>query len=148
MELYHFNTNDFMTSSTVKDKSLATLIKELDTQISLFVRLNAADENGTIKCISCDDKVFWVDSDCCHYKDRNNMATRFHLPNLAPGCKDCNRYNKDFHISEWTKKIGTYQAQRLGLLSKSLLKWTRPELEEMILDYRDKVAKIRKEKNL
>lgn len=130
-----------------KQKSLATLIKTLDTQVSLFVRLNAADDNGTVKCISCDEKLWYLDADCCHFIDRANIATRFHLPNLAPGCKDCNRYNPVWHLNIWETKLGE-TAFELRELGSTLMKYTRPELEEMILTYTEKVKELKKQKGL
>lgn len=137
-----------MTYKVEKTKSLATLIAELDTQISLFVRMNACDGNGTVECISCGEKLWFLDADCCHFKDRQHMGTRFYLPNLAPGCKECNRFNPVEHLNQWEFIMPKEQRWDLEKRSRSLMKWTRGEIQDLILDYRDKVANLRKEKNL
>lgn len=131
-----------------KAKSLSVLIAELDTQLSLYVRLNAADAYGTIRCISCDDRVWWKEAECCHFKDRKHMGTRFYLPNLAAGCHNCNCYEKESHIETWENKLTALQIDDLNNRARSLMKWTKYEIEQLILDYRDKVAKLRKEKNI
>lgn len=66
-----------------KPKSLSSLIKEADTQMSLFVRLSAADERGAVICVSCGARLYWSDADCAHYIDRGCMATRYDLTNLG-----------------------------------------------------------------
>ncbi len=136
--------------STKKDKpkSLSTLRDEADEWISKFVRLNAADANGTIKCISCNESVYWVDADCCHYEKRDNMGTRFYLLNLAPGCKDCNRHNEEFHLAEWGKKLTEEMKIHLAFLAHGTQKFMRFELEELIIEYKEKVAQLRKSKGL
>lgn len=137
-----------MMKTKVKEKKLGAYIKELDGLVSLFVRLSAADDQGTVSCISCGERLWWADSDCCHYKDRDNMGTRFYLPNLAPGCQPCNRFSHYDHITEWKRKLTNRQQNDLEFRSRSLMKFTRTELEEMIEDYKVKVAALRKQKNL
>lgn len=132
----------------VKTEKLGALIKKLDTQVSLFVRLNAADHNGTVRCISCNEGIFWKEADTAHFKDRDNMATRFYLPNLAPSCQQCNRFDHYEHIMKWFLKMDFVTHDDLDQRSRSLYKFTRPELEEMIEDYKEKVKAIRKLKGL
>lgn len=131
-----------------KEEKLSSLIKKLDTQVSLYVRLNAADQNGTVKCISCNDKLFWSEADTAHYQDRDNMATRYYLPNLAPACQNCNRFNHYQHIRLWDEKYTAQERSDLRQKAKSMMKFTRPELEEMIRDFTEKVKAIRKQKGL
>lgn len=131
-----------------KEKSLSTLIKEADEQVSLFVRMSAADDTGTISCVCCGERVFWKDADCAHYKDRDNMATRFWLPNLGAASRDCNRFDHYNHIARWTANMGHSEATHLNVVSHSLMKYTRKELEELIEDYKAKNAELRKKKGL
>ncbi len=129
-------------------KSLSVLRDELDVWVSQYVRLNAANNEGTVTCISCNEKLFWKDADCCHYMSRDYMPTRFYIPNLEPGCKDCNRFNKEFHITEWEKKLDDYTKARLQVKAHGLQKYMRHELTDMIEEYKENVSKLRKEKGL
>ena len=131
-----------------KEKSLGALIKKVDEQVSLYVRLTAADQFGAITCISCGQRVFWKDAHCCHFKDRYNMATRFFLPNLAAGCVDCNVYNHYEHITMWQNKLSPAILNMLDERSHSLYKFTRPELEDLLNEFTEKVAQRRKQKGL
>jgi len=131
-----------------KQKGLSVLRDEADKQVSLFVRLNAADANGTVTCISCNESLFWKDAQCCHYENRDNMGTRFYLPNLAPGCEDCNCYNKEFHITEWGKKLTEEMKIHLAFIAHGTQKFMRFELQEIVDLYTDKVKELRKSKSL
>lgn len=130
-----------------KPDSLSTLIKKADDVVSLFVRLNAADDNGTVSCISCGCRLWYLDADCCHFISRQNMATRFLLLNLAPGCQECNRYNPVFHLNTWEAKLGD-TAHELRVYGKSLMKWTRVDLTGLIEEYSNKVKQLKQQKHL
>lgn len=132
----------------MKQDSLSTLIKKADEVVSLFVRLNAADENGTVKCISCDESFFWKDVDCAHFKDRDNMGTRYYLPNLAPGCRECNRFDHYWHIEQWEKKLTPEMLVHLNFIAHGMQKYTRHELLELIETYTEKVKHLKKIKHL
>lgn len=130
----------------VKDPSLSklpTLIKELDGLVSKYVRMSAADEKGFVSCISCGVRLYWPDSDCAHFINRDNMATRFYLPNLAPACLTCNRHNPVDHLNKWEEKLGPL-AGELKSMGRSLQKWTRPEILGMIEEYRVLVSQLKK----
>lgn len=131
-----------------KTEKLGALIKKLDVQVSLFVRLNTADQNGTVRCISCNDKMFWSDADTAHLKDRDNMATRWYLPNLAPACASCNRFDHYNHIAMWERKLTEKELYMLNMKSHSFMKPSRPELEELIIEFTEKVRVLRKQKVL
>lgn len=131
-----------------KQKSLSTLIREADTQISLFVRLSAADERGTVTCVSCGARLYWSDADCAHYIDRGHMATRYDLTNLAPACQDCNRFNPENHKEKFSEYIiSTYGGPALIVLETSkhiATKWMRHELEELIEKLKEEVKVLKK----
>lgn len=131
-----------------KEKSLSVLIKELDDVVSEYVRINAADATGTITCISCDARVWWRDSDCAHFVDRRNMATRFLTLNLAAACQDCNRFNEDEHKKAWARKLGAAKVLALETMGRSLMKHTRFEIEQLTEVFKAKVSLLRKAKHL
>lgn len=131
-----------------KAKSLSKLRDEADEWISKYVRLMASDEYGTIVCISCEDRVWWKEAECCYYKNREHMGTRFYLPNLAAGCHNCNCFEKESHIETWGNKMTYIQLKDLETRSRSLMKWTRGEISDLIIEYKEKVANLRKLKGL
>lgn len=132
----------------IKLKSTSTLIKKIDDQVSLFVRMNAADETGTVSCISCDNRMWWKESDCAHFQHRADMGTRWMLKNLAPACIGCNRFNPDFHLEEWSKKMDEHTRLMLLMTAKSMVKFTKFELTELLEFWTKEVSRIKKEKGL
>lgn len=131
-----------------KQESLSTLIKKADDVVSLFVRLSHADERGTVSCISCGCRLWYLDADCCHFMDRMHMGTRYDLENLAPGCQDCNRFNPAYHKTKWSEKLSVAELERLQSNARSLKKYMRHELEEMIEYFSEKIKQLKKEKGL
>lgn len=129
---------------TVKEPSMTSLIVELDILVSQFVRMSAADENGRVHCISCDDVLFWKHADCAHFIERGRMSTRYYLPNLAPACRNCNRYNIQAHLTLWALKMKPEVIDELRIMEKNLAKFTRGELLGMIEEYKVLNANLRK----
>lgn len=105
-----------------KEKKLSQLIKELDAVFSKFIRKRDSDENGTLKCVSCKEPVFWKDAHCCHYMDRQYKATRWDESNCAGGCAGCNQFRKGFHIHHFgiylNNKYGQGHTEYLELKAK------------------------------
>jgi hypothetical protein len=134
-----------------KEKSLAILTKELDTVFSEFIRLRDADENGTVTCFVSGERIYWRDADAAHYHVRQHMGTRWDEMNVHACSVDSNRYDPDHHEKYEKKMVEKYTLHYviiLGWRSKSLLKPTRSDLEEMIEKYKSKVAELRKLKGL
>jgi hypothetical protein len=148
VEVHRIYTHDFMMNTKTKEKSVSVLRDELDGWVSQYVRLKAANNEGTVTCISCNEILFWKEADCCHYENRDNMGTRFYLPNLEPGCQDCNRHNKEFHIEEWGKKLTEEMKIHLAFIAHGTQKYMRFELVEMIEEYKYKVLNLKKLKGL
>lgn len=115
-----------------KQKSLSTLIHELDRLVSEVVRRNASNYSGDCECISCGMKDNWTRMDCAHFVDRGNMNTRFNLLNLAPSCRQCNRMNEDWHKAKWAEKLGPEMVAYLEREGRSMRKLMRYELEKGI----------------
>jgi hypothetical protein len=131
-----------------KTESLSSLIKELDALISKYVRLTFADFRGICKCVCCDTVAHWTQMDCAHFISRSNMAARFYLPNLAPAAKACNQFDSANHLKRWSGKLTASAYIDLSYKAKSLIKWTRPELQEQIEFYKAEVKSLRKLKRL
>jgi len=126
-----------------KQKSLSALMHELDDLVSEVVRRNAADEFGRCACVSCDKRERWQDMDCAHLMDRGNMGTRYDLRNLAPACKQCNRYDEDFHKEAWRTKLGPEVVEELEFRAKSTMKFMRFEMEKGIELMKEKLKQLR-----
>lgn len=128
---------------TAPKASLSKLIHELDGLVSEVVRRSNANEYGQVACISCDKLLPWRESDCAHFIDRGNNATRFNLMNLAPACQECNRYNEDEHRRLWAEKLGPDMVSYLESEGRSLRKLMRFEVEKGIELMKVKLKELR-----
>lgn len=125
------------------DKSLSTLIHELDGLVSEVVRRTWADSQGYIKCISCEIRIHWTKAQCAHFISRGNMATRFNLLNLAPACGQCNCFDEISHLSKWAEKLGAEAVEYLRSEGRSMRKLMRYELETGIELMREKLKQLK-----
>lgn len=123
-----------------------TLIEKLDRVFSQFVRKSSADESGFIKCYTCPKILHWKKMHNGHYKDRDHMCTRWHLKNNNCQCPTCNidlRGNLEVYKSALIRDYGMDIIQELDILSKQITKFSKPELEEMIFEFKEKLALLK-----
>lgn len=134
-----------------KTESLSTLIKEADDVFSDYIRLSECDENGTGRCFICRSRVWWKGADCAHYEDRDNMATRYNEINCHLCCQYCNRYDPD-HRGKYSVAMrdvyGNYTVDELEKQAKSMMKYMKHELKELIEEYKLIVKELKKQKHL
>lgn len=79
----------------------------LDKIFSEFIRIRDSDNEGFIRCISCNKIVPWKESDCGHYINRKHNSTRYDEKNCNAQCRSCNRFDE-----------GNMQGYRRGLIRK------------------------------
>lgn len=82
--------------------SLPSLIAKADKLISLYIRQKYADENGYVKCVSCNTVLHWKEMHCAHFIERAAKSTRWLEENLHPACCSCNTFRKEHHMREYT----------------------------------------------
>jgi len=132
------------------------LIRKLDDEVSLHVRLAAADDNGWIVCPTCGTANKWDDGmDWSHCIGRANYNVRWDLRNCIAQCARENRnlYRQsenainvlDVLIGEW----GEDEIEQMKALAKLPNKRPDDEWLRMTIDeYRVKNKMLRKEKGL
>lgn len=123
----------------------ATLIEKLDRVFSRYVRRSRADDNQNAKCYTCPAGMHWKKLHCGHYKDRDHMGTRWDLRNCNSQCHRCNvelKGNLEVYKSALIRDYGIGIIQELDLLSKQMTKFSKPELEEMIFHYTEKLKQL------
>lgn len=111
-------------------------IAKLDFVISQLVRLRSADEQGRVKCYTCDYTGFWKQGgiECGHYISRTRYATRFEFDGLRPQCLTCNhnlKSNHDVYRERLIQELGLPRVEELERLSKSGKRYTDDELKRL-----------------
>ena len=127
--------------------SLSSLIKKLDKEFSMFIRLRDAMPNGVFRCISCGQIKPIEQADAGHYYSRTHMSTRFDEDNVHAECRFCNRFKADHMIGyreNLIKKIGERRFSLLALHANQSKKWSVFELEELIKHYKKKIEELKK----
>jgi hypothetical protein len=130
-----------------KPDSLSSLIKEADEVFSEWVRRSSADSQGYITCFITGERVYWKDADAAHFVGRSKMATRYHERNVHATTRDSNRFDPDHQTKYYLKmdeKYGWQVRQEIEELSRSLMKFTRSDIIDIIDVYKAKIQGLAK----
>ena len=134
-----------------KRLSISQLTKKLDTIFSLFIRLSASDRNGMVRCFTCDNVHHYKAIQNGHFQSRRFMSTRFDPINCAPQCYACNVGMSGMQY-EFGKRIDAFYGKGIADLtvqkSKVVHKFTTDEMLELIEYFREKVEKLKKQKDI
>ena len=125
---------------------LPKLIKSTQALANKYARLRDCFGSGGAACISCQKWFEYEELDGGHYIPTTTSSTRFSEDNIHAQCHRCNRFlhgNLGGYFRGLEAKIGR---ERLDALEASATtrKWSRPELEEIKLYYKKKIADIQK----
>lgn len=119
----------------------AYIIADLDDVVSKYVRTIDANSNGIAFCYTCSRASDWKALDCGHYISRSFMKLRWDLRNLRPQCVKCNRH-LDGNLEVFGERLEEETPgikEQLFEESKEPHKWSRQELKEMLINYREKL---------
>lgn len=134
-----------------KRMSISQLTKKLDTIFSLYIRLKNSDAKGMVKCFTCDNSHHYKAIQNGHFQSRRFMSTRFLERNCAPQCYACNvgMSGMQYEYGKRLDKIyGEGMADQVVKASKEVRKFTSEEMVELIEFYKDKVEKLKKQKDI
>lgn len=136
---------------TKKQESSSFLTAKLDKIFSIYIRLKYADDNGNVKCFTCDNTHHYKAIQNGHFQSRRYMSTRFHTNNCRPQCYAC---NVGLHGQQYIfganldKQIGSNTAETMILLSKQQKKFSLQEYQELIQHYTEEVANLKLQKGI
>jgi hypothetical protein len=124
-----------------EEDDLQTLIDDLDEVTSRMIRFKYAGKDGLVECFTCDAKHPISHIQCGHFIPRLHMATRFLTDNLRPQCKTCNEY-KQGNLTIFAERLEKEKGgitEWLHEQANTVHKFTRTELKELLLEYRQKL---------
>lgn len=124
----------------VKKPSRKTLVKNLDTIFSTYIRRkDAIDDIAT--CVTCGKKDNYKKLQCGHFMSRSNYSTRWDENNVGVQCYGCNisRSGEQFKFSLY---LGNKLSEEMLIKSKQTVKFADVDIINLIKYYTDKVSYI------
>lgn len=111
-----------------RQPKLSTLQDKADKAMSLYIRQKYADENGMVKCISCDTVKHWTEMQAAHFIPKSRGASiRYVEENLHPACPSCNMFNPESHMIGYTlAMIDMYGRDKIDELKQEARKTLKP----------------------
>lgn len=129
-----------------KKLSVGKLSDKAAILLQRLVRLKASDDNGYCHCSTCDAvKRFDDGMQGGHFIPRGKSATKLLEENVHPQCDSCNMFGMRYGTAgnEYTLyMIDMYDrdfVDHLIALSKTVHKWVRADLDEMIIELRERI---------
>jgi hypothetical protein len=127
-------------------EDFTNLVDDLDMWFSRYVRLRYADNEGFVHCFTSGKKMRWQRAQCGHYISRKHFATRW-LPDNCRPQSEYDNCNLSGNLEVFKKKL---EEEKSGITewlleqSREVVKPTRDELKEMIIDFRTKSKLLEK----
>jgi 5-methylcytosine-specific restriction endonuclease McrA len=128
-----------------KKVKYSTLQTKADTVMSQYIRQKWADDGGYCKCVACNLEFHWSEMDCGHFiPKKRSTILRYVEENVAPECRDCNRFNED-HLIGYTfwmiEMYGKEKIQELRIEGRKTLSPSqkRTLAEEALIYYSEKL---------
>lgn len=131
-----------------KAPSRSKLIKEADTQASLYVRQCNANSEGLVKCYTCPHVTHWKKIHNGHYCPRGLKSVRWDEDNMRPQCMFCNlrRYGNSFIYREnLINEIGDERVKALESRAKLLFRESDEQIIGIAKSFAAKLASLHAE---
>jgi hypothetical protein len=140
-----------MKRRTIEQMTKRELIRILDREFSLYIRLLYANGQGMCQYVTTGEWFPWNRIDMGHYCSRNHYAVRWDICNVAPQSIGSNRFRggDQFLMRQWlVKKFGVRAVETVE--AKALLPngETEESLRYQIKTYRAKIKKLKEGKGL
>jgi len=120
---------------------------KIDKVFHEYIRRRDADNNtGNCECVSCGKTIHFSDSDAGHFISRKYLITRYDERNVHAQCRRCNRfeYGRQF---EYSIALGQELSKELLQTSRSMVKYTDADWQEIFEEFKNKLNEIKKKQN-
>lgn len=142
-------------SKVEKKESVSSLVEELDSVFSLFIRLRKAkvDKSGlvTVTCYTSGKEMAWKKSQCGHFISRRHMSTRFNEINCQVQSVKENMFNQG-NAPEFQRRLieeyGQAEVDKLLLIKGQTVKLDRMTLRWQIQHYGKLVDELKVKLNI
>jgi hypothetical protein len=118
---------------------------------SEFIRCRDANELGYGSCFTCGRIIHYSKGDCGHGIPRQHKATKYDERNNHLQCKHCNAFEggkREVYKQHVDNKYGVGTWDKLEVMSRTVCKRGKFEIDVMTKHYRELAEKIKKEKGI
>lgn len=134
-----------------KKETISSMVKELDTIFSTWIRLRYADKDGIVVCYTSDKPMHYRKAQAGHFISRKHYATRWSDVNVQVQSVRENIFSQG-NAPEFGKRLATQYGKQavdnLFLLRDMPYKLDRLNLRYMIQDYSEKVVILKAKLNI
>jgi len=128
-------------------KTLKYWKNKVDKPFHEYIRRRDADNNtGYCNCISCEKKVHFTETDAGHFISRQHLITRYDERNVHAQCRKCNRFEYGRQY-EYSLALGSELSDELLQKSRSILKMSDQEWQELYELFKNKLEELKKIQN-
>tara|TARA_Y100000004_G_scaffold63462_1_gene71165 strand:- start:9164 stop:9568 length:405 start_codon:yes stop_codon:yes gene_type:complete len=125
--------------------SLPKLKKKLDKVFSLYIRMKHADDNGNVKCFTCESVKNWKEIQAGHFQSRRFMNTRWSEVNVKPQCVKCNMFNQGEQY-RFAQRLDMIHGPNTAIVQEQLARKNstlkRPDIIYLIEYYNNKLKQL------
>jgi hypothetical protein len=124
----------------------AELVGDLDAVYSKYIRHKYANKDGMVKCYTCSSIEPIAIIENGHYISRKHMFLRWDDRNCRPQCNVCNSL-KHGNMAVYTQNLEKEFPGITDILmeeSRTIYKWSKEELKQLISYYSNKVKQLLK----
>lgn len=121
-----------------KKSERTKLMEKADRIFSQYIRMLDADENGYVKCTTCNVKRHWKEMHAGHYVPRQHLTLRWEETNVHPQCPSCNTFNEgrsDEYALFLMKEYGKTHLEWLNQRKWAIAPTDEKRLQEIIDHY-------------
>lgn len=130
------------------------LVEKVDHVFANLIRVEHADESGSVKCVTCDHVYHYKQArsiNCGHFRRRIHWNTRWDKRNCAPQCAHCNCWDlgSEIKFAAYIDRVhGEGMSERLRILSLMKKQWKRYELEYLLETFTEQLQALKTAKGL
>lgn len=128
-----------------RKQTLSGLKKKCWRLFSEFIRRESADEGGSEYCYTCGKLAHWKELHAGHAIPGRHNAVLFDHSIVRPQCPVCNIWKGgNYHIftTKLIKEHGMDWWEQKLTDSRKVVKYTRSDLEDLILHYESKLSAL------
>lgn len=129
-----------------RQKSMAALIEDAAKLLQRLVRLKASGSDGLCQCVTCGKVDYYKNMQGGHFIERRRTSVKLVEENINPQCEYCNQWGMRqascvLAYNDWMIDMhGADFVDDLKRQSRQVRKYSRGEVEDMIADFKARIA--------